>query len=139
MLNIALHPPLVLAVASQVANSVFTDACVWHDATVVVAGPVKLTRGAGVTVKVALVVCGVWQLLVTVKVTVVAPPQADGAPVLLLVNIGLQPPLVIAVANHAANSVFTDACVWQLGAVMLAGPVKLTRGAAGTVKVSVLV
>ena len=42
------------------------------------------------------------QVLVYVKVTVVAPPQLDGAPVLLLVKTPLHPPLAEAVANHAA-------------------------------------
>jgi hypothetical protein len=48
---------------------------------------------------------------VYVNVTVVEPPQADGAPVLLFVNELLQPPLADAVANHAAKAVFICACV----------------------------
>ena len=79
------------------------------------------------------------QELVSVNVTIVLPPQAEGAPVLLLLKVALQPPLVLAVASQVANSVFTEVCVWQDATVVVAGPVKLTRGAAGTVKVSVLV
>jgi hypothetical protein len=45
-----------------------------------------------------------------VNVTVVDPPQEDGAPVLLFVNPVLQPPLADAVANHAAKAAFIDAC-----------------------------
>ena len=45
---------------------------------------------------------GAWQALVTVKVTKEVPPaDALGAPVLLLVKIALQPPLVVVPANHA--------------------------------------
>ena len=40
-------------------------------------------------------VLGASQSDVTVNVTVAEPPQAFGAPVLLLVKTGLQPPLVI--------------------------------------------
>ena len=38
-----------------------------------------------------------------VKVTVVEPPQASGAPELLLVKTPLQPPEAEAVANQVAN------------------------------------
>ena len=64
------------------------------------------------------------------------PPQAAGAPVLLLVNAPLQPPLADAVANQVAKAVFTAACVWQAAAVVLVGQVSTTVGAAGTVKVA---
>jgi hypothetical protein len=47
---------------------------------------------------------------VYVNVTVVEPPQADGAPVLLFVIPLLQPPLADAVASHAAKAAFIDAC-----------------------------
>jgi len=47
---------------------------------------------------------------VYVNVTVVEPPQEDGAPVLLFVNALLQPPLADAVANQAAKAVFIWAC-----------------------------
>jgi hypothetical protein len=42
-----------------------------------------------------------------VKITVVDPPHALGAPVLLLVKTPLQPPLADAVASHVAKAVFT--------------------------------
>jgi hypothetical protein len=69
-------------------------------------------------------------------VTVVAPPQADGAPVLLLVKTPLQPPLALAVANHVAKAVLTAACVWQAAAVVFVGQVSTTVGAALTVNVA---
>ena len=51
------------------------------------------------------------QLLVYVNVTVVEPPQLDGAAPALLLSAPLHPPLDDAVASHAANSAFTWACV----------------------------
>jgi hypothetical protein len=132
-----LQPPLAVAVANQVAKAVFTAACVWQAAVVVFVGQVKTTGGAVGTVNVAwqVVVSGA-QLLVYVKVTVVDPPQAAGAPVLLLVKPPLQPPLAVAVANQVAKAVFTAACVWQAAAVVFVGQVKTTGGAVGTVNVA---
>jgi hypothetical protein len=52
-----LQPPLALAVASQVAKAVFTAACVWQAAVVVLVGQVR-TTGDEATVKVA------WQVVV---------------------------------------------------------------------------
>jgi hypothetical protein len=91
-----------------------------------------------VMVKVAwqVVVVGA-QVLVYVKVTVVEPPVAAGAPVLLLVKTPLQPPLAEVVASQVANCAFTAACVWQATAVVFVGQVMLTVGAEGTVKVAV--
>jgi hypothetical protein len=43
------------------------------------------------------------QELVTVNVTVLVPPQAIGAPVLLFEMVALHPPVKVAVANHVAN------------------------------------
>ena len=40
-----LQPPLAVAVANQVANAVFTAACVWQAATVVLVGQVSATGG----------------------------------------------------------------------------------------------
>ena len=66
----------------------------------------------GGTVKVARqVVINGAQVLVYVKVTVVEPPQLDGAPVLLFVSTPLHPPLADTVASHAAKAVFIVACV----------------------------
>lgn len=64
------------------------------------------------------------------KVTVVEPPQAGGAPVLLLVNMPPQAPEAVAVANQLANAVFTAAWVWQAGVVAFAGQFKASTGAA---------
>ena len=69
------------------------------------------------------------------KVTVVEPPQAAGAPVLSLVNTPLQPPLADAVANQVAKAVLIAACDWQAAAVVLVGQV--TEGAGTTVMVPV--
>ena len=65
------------------------------------------------------------------------PPQAKGAPVLSLVNTPLQPPVAETVANQVENAAFTAACVWQAATVVLVGQIRLTVGAAGTVKVAV--
>ena len=67
----------------------------------VLLGQVK-TTGEELTVKVAMQVFGASQLLVTVKVTVLLPPHAGGAPVLLLVSTELQPPLNETVASQVA-------------------------------------
>jgi hypothetical protein len=71
-----------------------------------------------------------------VKVTVVEPPQADGAPVLLLVKTPLQPPLALAVASQVLKAAFTAAWVWQAVVVVFIGQVSVTVGAAATVKVA---
>ncbi len=65
-------------------------------------GQVIVTGSAGVTVKVALQVLVTSQELVTVQVTVFDPPQAEGAPLELLVIWALQPPVKEAVASHSA-------------------------------------
>jgi len=70
--------------------------------TVTSAGQVIVTGAAAVTVNVALHVTADWHELFTVKVTVLLPPQADGAPVLLFVNIELHPPLTVALDNQLA-------------------------------------
>ena len=63
-----------------------------------------MTFGASITVNVALQVLGGSQELVTVKTTVLLPPQAAGAPVLLLDKDALHPPVKLAVANQVAYS-----------------------------------
>lgn len=60
---------------------------------------------------VALQVLGASQSLVNVKVTVVVPPQAFGAPVLLLLNMVLHPPVAETEASQVANLVSICACV----------------------------
>jgi hypothetical protein len=66
-------------------------------------GHVITTAGASVTVNVAEHVLFGSQELVTVKVTVFVPPHARGAPELLFEIVALQPPVNVAVPNHAAN------------------------------------
>ena len=78
-------------------------ACVWQAASVTLEGQFITAGVAAVTVKVAVQVLLASQELVTVKVTVFEPPQAAGAPVLLLDNTPLQPPVKLAVANQVAN------------------------------------
>jgi len=99
-----LHPPDADAVANHALKAVFTCACVKQAAVEVFTGQVNDTTGGPVTVKVAeQVAVNGSQLLVYVNVTVVEPPQEDGAPVLSLVMTTLQPPVDDAVANQAAN------------------------------------
>ena len=100
-------------------------------------GQVNTTGAVAETVNVAwqVVVNGA-QVLVYVKVTVVEPPQADGAPVLLFVNTPLQPPVPLAVANQVEKAVFTAACVWQAAAVVFVGQVSTIGGTDETVKVA---
>ena len=112
LLNAPLHPPLEIAVASQAVKAAFTWACDRPEAMVVLAGQVRRTAGGLLTVKeaVQVVVVGA-QLLVYVNVTVVVPPQLDGAAPALLLRAPLHPPLEVAVASHAVNSAFTWAWV----------------------------
>jgi hypothetical protein len=107
-----LHPPEAEAVANHVAKAVLIAACVWQAAAVVFVGQLSVTEGAAGIVKTAwqVVVSGA-QELVYVNVTVVEPPQAEGAPVLLLVKTPSQPPVPLAVASHAENWAFAAACV----------------------------
>ena len=77
----------------------------------VLAGHNKLTVGAAVTVNVRVQVTGGWQLLVAVNVTVAVPPQASGAPMLLLVRMVPQPPLTVTDASQLAYFVSISACV----------------------------
>jgi hypothetical protein len=132
-----LQPPLKLDVLTQFCRAMLSWARVWQIGLIRGFGQVSVGVGAFETVKVAwqVVVVGV-QELVYVKVTVVDPPQADGAPVLLLVKTPLQPPLALTVANQVEKAIFTAACVWQAAAVVFVGQVKTTVGAAGTVNVA---
>ena len=69
------------------------------------------TAGAVVTVKVAVQVLGASQLEVTVKVTVVEPPQAGGAVPPELLSALLQPPEKEAVVFQVANLASMEDCV----------------------------
>lgn len=68
-----------------------------------------LTVLAVATVKEALQVLGASQLLVAVKVTVVDPPQALGAPPLLLLMVTLHPPVLLTEFNQLENFVLIEA------------------------------
>ncbi len=92
-----------------------------------------VTSGGTVNVAWHVVVAAV-QLFVAVNVTVVVPPQASGAPVLLFVSVAH--PLTDAVANQAAKAEFICACVWQLAVVVFTGQVSTTVDGAGTVNVA---
>ena len=85
-------------------------ACVWQAATVVAVGQIITNGVSEATVKVAWQVWVAWQVELSVKVTVVEPPQNDGASVLSLVKTALHPPEKLAVANHAANWASTASC-----------------------------
>jgi hypothetical protein len=111
-----LQPPLKLLVLTQFCKAILSCARVWHNGRMSGLGQVSDGGGAAVTVKVAWQVC-VPQSLVLVNVTVVLPPQNEGAPVLLLVKMPLQPPLALAVASQLAKAVLTAACVWHAGMV----------------------
>lgn len=74
-------------------------------------GQASVGGGAAATVKVAWPLLPGPHPLVTVNVTVVEPPQNEGAPVLLLVKTALQPPVKLAVANQLAKAALTAACV----------------------------
>jgi hypothetical protein len=103
LLKVALQPPLKPAVFSHAAKSASSCACVGQRGAVALIGQVRFTAGGFDTVKVAEQVTGASQELVTVKTTVVDPPQAFGAPVLLLLKVALHPPLVLTVFNQALN------------------------------------
>lgn len=66
-------------------------------------GQVKLITGAFCTVNVATQVFDDSQSDVTVNVTDFDPPHAEGAPLLLFVVIGLQPPVTETELNQFAN------------------------------------
>jgi hypothetical protein len=64
---------------------------------------VSVKFGALFTVNTAEQVEELAHELVTVNTTVVVPPQKFGAPELLLVTTGLQPPVTFTVESHVAN------------------------------------
>jgi hypothetical protein len=106
-----LQPPLKLLVLTQFCKAMLSCARVWQTGLMSGLGQVSDGGGAAVTVKVAWPLLPGPQPLVTVKVTVVEPPQAEGAPVLLLVRTALQPPVKLAVASQFAKAVLTAAWV----------------------------
>jgi hypothetical protein len=105
---------------------------------IALAGLHKAIGGVADTEKVAwqVVVNGA-QLLVLVKVTVLLPPEASGAPVLSFVSTILpQPPLAFAVANQVENAELIAACVCPKASILLVGQLSITVGAGGIVKVA---
>ena len=132
-----LQPPEKLLVLTQFCIAMLSWARVWQ--TGLIRGVGQASEGAGAfgTVKVAWQVLEAWQADVTVKVTVVLPPQKDGAPVLLFVNTPLHPPVNVAVANQVLNAALTAACVWQAVVVVFTGQVSTTGGS--TVQVNTCV
>ncbi len=75
-------------------------ACVWQLAAVVLAGAVNDTVVTLGTTKLAVAVTFAPHELVAVHVTVDVPPQADGAPVELLLTDTLHPPLLATPVNQ---------------------------------------
>src|SRR4026209_2904040 len=137
------QPPVTLAVASHAWKAASSAA--WsaksQALTVVATGVVITTGVAGVTVNVAVAV-GDWQRSVAVNVTVMAPPvQRVPAPVALLVSTGAQPPVTLAVANHAWKAASSAAWSAKSQALtVVATGVVITTGVAGvTVNVAVAV
>lgn len=63
-------------------------------------GQLSTTGGASVTVNIAAQVTSGSQLEVTVQVTVTDPPQAGGAPALLLEMAAKQPPEKLTVVSQ---------------------------------------
>ncbi len=129
----ALQPPEKVADASQALYVASMAACVWQAVWVLFAGHVSVTAGAAVTVKEAEQVFGGSQLLEAVNVTVVEPPQAGGAPALLLLTDTLHPPVVLTLASQVANFALMAASVWHAASVTLNGQSKTSKGAAVTV------
>lgn len=128
----ALHPPENVAVANHAVNFELIAACVWQEASVEFAGQVNTTGVDAVTVNTAEQVTGEVQSLVTVKVTVLEPPQAEGAPLLLLEIEASQPPVNVAVANQAVNLESMAACVWQAASVTFDAQVRKGPGNGST-------
>ena len=105
------QPPDAVADANHDANAASISACVENIGMVTGAGQLSTGVVAGCTANVRVQSIVVPQLFVAVKVTVTEPPQALGAPVLLLLNTVLQPPLTVADANQALNFMSISACV----------------------------
>lgn len=123
MVKTPLQPPLAKAVASQFAYLVLMAPCVWHAASILFVGQVRVATGAVSTENEAEQLTGASQSLSTVNVTVVLPPQAGGAPELSFIKVGLQPPLVPTEASQAENLELMAACVWHAASVTVAGHV----------------
>jgi hypothetical protein len=135
--NVPPQPPLAEAEANQLVNWMLMAACVWHAPRVTFCGQVSTTGAGAATVKVAVQVeVNGAHVLVYVKVTVVEPPHALGAPALLFDRLPLHPPVAEAVASQLAKAASTAACVWQSVVVVFTGQVSTTGSGAATVKVA---
>jgi hypothetical protein len=137
--NTALHPPLIVAVVSQVANLASIVAWVWPGASITSAAQFKTTAGAGAIVNVAEQVEVGSQLLVTFQRTVTLPPQilgTNGRSGIVKTAV-LHPPTAVVEVSHAANLTLIAAWVWQAASVTLVAQVTLNCVAADTVKVAV--
>ncbi|MEO5985220.1 MAG: hypothetical protein ABIP80_06910 [Ferruginibacter sp.] len=134
-----LHPPPLVNDPSHVPKAVFIAPCDWQAPCVASAGAEAVTAEAAVTVKVAVRVTFTSQLLATVHVTVVAPPQALGAAGAtgFVVTTLLHPPPLVNDPSHVPKAVFIAACDWQAPCVASAGAEAVTAEAAVTVKVAV--
>jgi hypothetical protein len=139
LLSTPLHPPVKVAEASQLLYNVFTAAWVRQVPTVRFVAQLIDTAVTAGTVKVAVQVFTPSQVLVTVHITVFDPPQASGAPVLLLVSTPLHPPVKVVDASQLLYRVFTADWVRQEPTVMLVAQLMVTAGALVTVKVLVQV
>jgi hypothetical protein len=86
------QPKIVFAEPIHKLYAAFACACVPHAANVKFAGQVSVEIGDSITLNVEVHVTGALQLSKSVNTTVLEPPQADGAPVLLFDTTGLHPP-----------------------------------------------
>ena len=64
VVNDPLHPPTAVVVSSHAANDAFIDSWLWQAGSVLSEAQLKLTDGAGSTVKVLVQVCTPSQVLV---------------------------------------------------------------------------
>ena len=105
---LALQPPVKPKPAFQIANAVLIADCVWQAASDWLAGQIIANTAGDATVKVLVQTTGASQLLVTVQVTVVLPPQTFGAIGLAgdLLKLDPQPPLYEYEPNQLVKAVF---------------------------------
>jgi hypothetical protein len=127
----------LLQASVEVGVPVFDGSLEALQLMVMASGHVMLGGGIGATVKVALQVTLFEQLLMPVNTTVFVPPHSDGAPFALFATIGVQPPVIVAVASQLVNNASTSACDLQVFKVKLVGHVNTSGGGADTVNEAV--
>jgi hypothetical protein len=114
--------------------------CDWQASFVTLPGHVNDNGVSGVTVKLAEQVLLAWQVVpsVSVQVTVMVPPQADGAcfPAVSAVSLALHPPPEVTLANQVANWPLTLSCDSQVGSIRLPGQVRAKGISGATLKVA---